>query len=81
MDLSELTDLAAAMRASGVVRYRSGGLEIQLHPSAFAAAPPAEPVNAAADGDACACGHSLVTDHNPQGCLHGCDVATCNTTR
>ena len=32
------------------------------------------------DRDVCECGHSLSTEHNAGGCLHGCEVAMCNRT-
>jgi len=73
--------LSQVMRECGVVRLTmASGWAVELHPSAFVAAPvPDAPSEK--DADACACGHSLVTEHNPSGCLHGCEVATCNTTR
>jgi hypothetical protein len=67
-----------------VRRVRLGEFEFELDPSAFAPAP--MPVDRLKDmmadskDDQCACGHSLSTEHNQQGCLHGCDVEKCVST-
>lgn len=29
------------------------------------------------DEEQCTCGHKILTDHNEQGCLHGCALDTC----
>lgn len=29
------------------------------------------------DEDLCTCGHAILTDHMPTGCVHGCAIETC----
>lgn len=31
----------------------------------------------AAGEDLCTCGHPILTDHMPTGCVHGCAIETC----
>lgn len=57
-------------------------MTLERHPSAFVApvVPDAEPAQEPLIEE-CACGHSLATEHNPEGCLRGCSVDMCNTTQ
>lgn len=78
-------DILALMREFRVRRFKDGGLEIELHESAFAPAPgaaatPEDARRLLDDGKTlCACGCDLLTEHNALGCLNGCSVALCNT--
>lgn len=70
------------MRAHALVRFEYEGPEgryvMERHPSAFA--PPVADAEPQRDADRCACGHSLSVEHADGGCMHGCDVDTCNKT-
>jgi hypothetical protein len=76
----ELEQIVEFMTRRRVQVVQMHGVRVEMHPSAFAP-PPEPPALMPTDDDVCACGHSLVTEHSPAGCLHGCAVATCNTTR
>lgn len=57
-----------------VARCKAGGIEVEMHPSAWAS--PADD-KLLPDEDVCPCGHSLVVEHGTAGCLHGCSLDLC----
>ena len=69
----------AEMIALKVQRARwPDGVEIELHPSAFAAplATAAEPMRIEPEG-LCKCGHDMASEHSESGCLRGCALEAC----
>lgn len=81
----ELEPLLVLLRSHGIARYEADGISVEFHAeqqstrtgfmqdmlkSAPAAAQPP-------DDETCTCGHKILTDHNEQGCLHGCEIDTC----
>lgn len=58
-----------------VLRAKCGGVEVEMHPSAWASPPLAE--ERAVDADFCACGHSIAIEHAEGGCLRGCRLDLC----
>lgn len=73
MNLEEMLKLAVRYRA---VELAADGMVITMHPSAFGQPDPGEEAGPAAS-ETCACKHSLVTEHNETGCLHGCPISAC----
>jgi hypothetical protein len=74
VSLEAVVQLAVQYRA---VRVKLGDIEVELHPSAFAAPPTAASDKADVINDVCRCGHSLSVEHNETGCLLGCPESVC----
>lgn len=74
----ELHELLKLMRENKALRVRSGELEVELHPDAFAPAWSAQNSSLDATEKPCRCGHSIPVQHNPEGqCLEGCEPDAC----
>lgn len=85
-DLGRLINLLNLLRAKGVARFEADGLSLSFHEPANVFSKKAqdfvfEPGDKAQppppDEEQCTCGHKILTDHNEQGCLHGCALDTC----
>lgn len=80
MKPTELAELARTMRAHHILHFKSEDVDVELHPSAFAPAPPAEPAKGLAPETEpmCRCGHHAIHGHNANGeCLSACAVEVC----
>ncbi len=81
--LREFEGLSEFMRQHNLERfeYEHGEARVVMvrHHSAFAP-PPVADEKPERDADRCACTHSLSVEHVEGGCMHGCDVETCNKT-
>lgn len=86
-DAKNLREILGIMRDFNVKRCTIGGIEVELHDSAFARAETkASPAELKSLSDAlaepeesCVCGHPILSEHSSDGCLHGCPVAVCET--
>lgn len=86
----KLWPLLDGLRARGVARYEAAGICVSFHEPGLdrsmamvaseygkyetAIGPDSRPPP---DEDLCTCGHPILTDHMPTGCVHGCAIETC----
>ena len=85
--MKNLKELVAFMRDNGVRRCAVSGIEVELQDAVFSSAvkttleqPDDDVVSALSEPEEiCVCGHPVVTQHSPDGCLHGCPVSVCET--
>lgn len=70
--------LLRLMREHKALKVKAGGLEVELHPDAFAPVWSAQNSTLDATEKPCRCGHSIPVQHNPEGqCLEGCEPDAC----